>query len=511
MRCLTVITIMAAKLPGNCDFAITYGQTEATIAQWTVPADFRTNNPTLPVGYLSPEFEYAIVDEEQRPVNSGEMGELLVRGRCVALGEWERGQCVAGRTRPDNADPESRILPTGDLVRLRPDHLLEVVGRVDRQIKIHGLRVEPAEVENVIRRVPGVTDAAIAVRRAEHDAMLLAFVVGNMAADPELLNRVRRATRSGLPFHMQPTRIRIVERLPTLAGSKIDTQALLELDATAPQAEQVTGIRQSDLAEEASQRSRQAVKRAWIRTLGRPSFKTNMTFEAAGGDSLTFLSLIFAIERQLCATLPLDAFHSQLRPDEFARCVDDCLNGARNGASPRDGAPVFLFPGGGGDELNLVRFRARCAPAVRVQLLEYGAWQNWLAPGVSLDDLISDVVRQTELRAPEGPISLAGHSLGGHLAYATALELFRAGRTVDFLGILDSEAGMTPSVAFYSNPRADILSRVCSHLPGGDSIDKAVRALCQRTRRAGVRLLVRRRVLVRIAAPLRQPFRCQGI
>src|SRR6185312_8402483 len=68
-----------AVLPGTCHLAITYGQTEATIAQWFVPRDFTGDAAVLPTGYLLPEHEYAIVDEDGNPVADGDVGELVLR------------------------------------------------------------------------------------------------------------------------------------------------------------------------------------------------------------------------------------------------------------------------------------------------------------------------------------------------------------------------------------------------------------------------------------------------
>ena len=90
-----------AALPETCHLAITYGQTESTTAQWYVPRDFTADVAALPTGYLLPEHEYAILDDDGTPAAEGEVGELVLRSRFVALGEWEHGAVVAGRLRPD--------------------------------------------------------------------------------------------------------------------------------------------------------------------------------------------------------------------------------------------------------------------------------------------------------------------------------------------------------------------------------------------------------------------------
>jgi acyl-coenzyme A synthetase/AMP-(fatty) acid ligase len=127
-----------------------------------------------------------------------------------------------------------RILPTGDLVLLRQDGLLQVIGRRDRQVKIRGQRVEPAEVEDALRRVPGVADAAVAARRDREETTLLAFIVADDPGDSALLSRARSAARRVLPNYMLPARVVLVERLPLLPGGKVDDQALLAIEAAMP-------------------------------------------------------------------------------------------------------------------------------------------------------------------------------------------------------------------------------------------------------------------------------------
>jgi len=253
-----------AVLPTNLHVAITYGQTEVTVAQWFVPPGFTCDDTALPTGYLLPEHQFAIVDEDGAAVQAGESGELVLRSRHVALGTWEHGRCVVGRARPDPDAPHLRVLPTGDVVRLRRDGLLQVIGRRDRQVKIRGLRVEPAEIEDALRRVSGVADAAIVARRDGEDTSLLAFIVPGDPTDMALPDRVRAAVTAGLPNHMHPARVLLVDRMPLLPGGKVDIHALLAIDAATPGGPRIVTFRAMAVI-----RARRAFARAWLRTLAR--------------------------------------------------------------------------------------------------------------------------------------------------------------------------------------------------------------------------------------------------
>lgn len=425
-----------AVLPGASHVAITYGQTEVTAAQWFVPAGFTSNEAALPTGYLLPEHQFAVVDETGSPVGEGEIGELTLRSRYVALGTWEHGRCAAGRARSDQSEPLLRILATGDLVRLRQDGLLQIIGRRDRQVKIRGQRVEPAEIEDVLRRVSGVADAAIAARGNGEETSLLAFIVAGDPSDTALLDRARTAIRTALPSYMQPARILLADRLPLLPGGKVDEKALLAIEAATPREQ-----RPRAPAPAASLRARRAVNRAWLRTLDRRSLDADLPFEEAGGDSLRLLRFIFHLEEHCRATLPLDAFYADLRPSDFAHVLDRCLDPAPN--APEASLPLFLMPGMGKDEPRLVHFRAACAPALRIVPVDYGDWPEWVAPSFDFAALLARLLLTIEAQAPDGPIFLAGYSLGGTIAYAAAAAFSAAGRSVGFLGILDTNIAQT--------------------------------------------------------------------
>jgi acyl-coenzyme A synthetase/AMP-(fatty) acid ligase len=185
----------------------------------------------LPVGRLVPWTEFAITGPDGSPVAGDDPGELWARGRMLSLGEWRQGRCVPGSLLTDPDDPAGAILRTGDLVRLRQDGLLEFLGRVDDQIRIRGYRVEPAEVERVLRQTPGVADAALLTRRGVGDPVLVAFAV---AADDAVPATVVKAASddlsAALPAYMRPARLHVVAFLPKLPSGKFDPAALARMD-----------------------------------------------------------------------------------------------------------------------------------------------------------------------------------------------------------------------------------------------------------------------------------------
>ena len=218
-------------LPAGCHIAHAYASTEAMFgAHWFVPPDFTSTDPCLPAGYPLADQDYALIDEAGRTVAPGQPGEFVLRSRHIACGEWHDGQCVPGRMQPDPSRPGWRILRTGDLLRRGPDGMLRFVSRADRQIKINGVRVEPAEVESVLRGTPGVADAAVVPHQRGGETVLLAYVAADAQGHEALHKLLRDRLRAELPGAMRPARIILLDRMPYLPGGKIDLRALPEAD-----------------------------------------------------------------------------------------------------------------------------------------------------------------------------------------------------------------------------------------------------------------------------------------
>ena len=104
--------------------------------------------------------------------------------------------------------------------------MLRLMGRADRQVKINGVRVEPAETEAVLRAEPGVTDAAVVTSAGTVSVTLLGFVVATDADHPQLVAALRRRLAAALPSAFRPSRLTVLERLPKLPSGKVDLFAL---------------------------------------------------------------------------------------------------------------------------------------------------------------------------------------------------------------------------------------------------------------------------------------------
>ncbi len=163
------------------------------------------------------------------------MGELYIGGVAVARGYLGRPALTAQRFVPDEfgGAPGARLYRTGDLVRRTADGQLEYRGRIDHQVKLRGVRIEPGEIEAVLRSLPGVRDAAVILRRDDpDDPRLVAYLVARADRVPDA--DVRRHLPRLLPPAMVPSAFVRLGAFPLTANGKLDRAALLAVSG--PQA-----------------------------------------------------------------------------------------------------------------------------------------------------------------------------------------------------------------------------------------------------------------------------------
>ncbi|HEX3349092.1 MAG TPA: AMP-binding protein [Acetobacteraceae bacterium] len=216
------VAALRPLLPAGAMVASCYGATETIPFEYVVPADFPADSATMPCGHLRPGGTFAILDDDGCPCPDGVAGELVIRSRYNAMGEWRDGGFVRGRMLPDPADPEATMYRTGDVALVQPDGLLTVLGRIDRQVKVNSNRVDLVEVEAEIRALADITDAAVLAREVAERVEIVAFVVGGAAAA-----EIRRSLADRLPGYMLPARIVHVGRIPLLPGGKTDWRSLM--------------------------------------------------------------------------------------------------------------------------------------------------------------------------------------------------------------------------------------------------------------------------------------------
>ncbi|WP_327028805.1 amino acid adenylation domain-containing protein [Micromonospora sp. NBC_01740] len=196
-----------------------YGPTETTVIMTAHPVETPQTTDIVPIGRAMANTTVRVLDDALRLLPLGVVGELYIGGECLATGYAGRPDLTAERFVPDPyGPPGSRLYRSGDLVRMRPDGVMDFVGRADDQVKVRGYRIELGEIRAVVEEHPGVTRCAVVV----HEERLVAFHRGEA---PDLAAHCARL----LPDYMTPSLLVPVAEIPLNANGKVDRAALLNL------------------------------------------------------------------------------------------------------------------------------------------------------------------------------------------------------------------------------------------------------------------------------------------
>jgi len=217
---------LMALLPG-ARFSNVYGPAEVNQCMFhhldSPPSDERS----IPIGMAWPDTELRIVGPDSTVVEGEGRGQLLVRTETAMAGYWNRSDLneSAFLVEPVDGGLTTRWYRTGDVVERDADGLFAFVGRVDRQVKVRGVRVELEAVEAALDAVDGVT-ASAAVCVDDPEAPLVGLVETSTLDDTD---SVYRAIRGRLPPGAIPDRIVLVTSLPVTTSGKIDTVSAAQL------------------------------------------------------------------------------------------------------------------------------------------------------------------------------------------------------------------------------------------------------------------------------------------
>ena len=206
-----------------------YGPTEATVtATWTELAPGRP----VTIGVPLPTYLVVMLDPDTDAlVAPGAVGEIGIAGIGLAVGYVNRDDLTAKAFIPDflglSDNPSHRIYRTGDLGRINARREIDYLGRIDTQVKIRGYRVELAEIENVILRVPGISQAVVTKFEVEPGlAELVAYYTTFAGAAKPSQDLILETLRARLPGYMIPAFLEELDAIPMLPSDKADRKAL---------------------------------------------------------------------------------------------------------------------------------------------------------------------------------------------------------------------------------------------------------------------------------------------
>jgi amino acid adenylation domain-containing protein len=274
-------------LGAGCRILNHYGPTETTVGSCTFEVGTRLpETSTAPIGTSLPGESALVLDDLLEPVPDGVAGELCLGGAGLARGYVARPDETAERFVADPGGPAgARIYRTGDRARRLRDGNIELLGRLDDQLKLRGHRIEPGEVEARLRAHPALRDAAVAARPGpDGEPRLVAWIV---SAEPPAAAELRAFLAETLPEPMLPALTVPVPALPLTASGKVDRAALP--DPEAPTGEAYVAPRDELEAEIAA---------IWAELLAVPRIGVHDDFFALGGHSLLATQAVIRIRRR---------------------------------------------------------------------------------------------------------------------------------------------------------------------------------------------------------------------
>jgi len=293
------VRMVLENLP-DCTLINGYGPTEN--ATFTCCHAMRAGGSvpdSIPIGRPISNTRVYILDEQMRPLEPGEAGELYAAGDGVARGYLNNPEATAEKfiADPFHRTDGGRMYRTGDLARWCEDGTVEFLGRIDNQVKINGYRIEPAEIEAAIRCHRGVEDVCVVARADGNGSKrLVAYYVASMAACLSACE-LRDDLATKLPHFMVPALFVAMDSLPLSSNGKVDRAALpVPLSETPTSTEPPKTTLEQNIAD------------LWKRILQTKRIGLDDNFFDLGGDSLLLVAVHSNLQKMLHVEIPVTDF-----------------------------------------------------------------------------------------------------------------------------------------------------------------------------------------------------------
>ena len=411
-----------------------YGPTETVVGCCTY--EVRANDPetgSVPIGRPIANTSLYILDQELRKVPAGDVGELYIGGAGVARGYLNLPELTEDRFRidPFAREPGARMYRTGDLVRWREPGIFEYLGRLDEQVKLHGYRIEPGEIEAALVEHTAVRQSAAKVHIDElGNKRLVGYAVRrkNHSVSPEEL---REFLRRKLPHYMVPSSIVFLDALPLTLNGKVDRRALPAPNRECPQLKVEIIAPQNDVE-------------AKLIAIFKEAFRTEIhltdNFSDLGGDSFLAVELLLQIEQAFGIQLTIGTLFEVRSVSQLACVVE-------NPAIPRSEI-VPIQPAGSLPPF----FCVNAGPLFKALANHLGTDRPFLGltpmlpamPSYKVEDIAVEAVRVIRAYQSEGPYYVGGWSASGVVAYEVAQQLMAAGDEVSLLALFDVRNPLRP-------------------------------------------------------------------
>ncbi|MCJ1678507.1 amino acid adenylation domain-containing protein, partial [Streptomyces sp. APSN-46.1] len=331
-----LVELLRKRAGSDLEVWNTYGPTECSIDITAQPVaqDFTTG--PVPIGRPLPGLRALVLDPAGHPVPIGVAGDLYAGGVGLARGYQGRADLTAERFVPDPyGPPGSRLYRTGDLVRWREDRTLDYLGRLDHQVKVNGVRIEPGEIEASLAAHPAVSGVVVGAYAAEQDETRKQLVAHLTIRSQVTPAELRAYLRERLPDSHVPAVFSVLDTFPLTVNGKVD-RAALPAPTSAAEAGGTAHVSPRTPAEI-------LVAEVWAGLLKADRIGATDDFFALGGNSLHLTRLAARLRAASGEQISLRGLFTATTVEAQARLLG---GPAADGAADRPGAdrPVLPVP-----------------------------------------------------------------------------------------------------------------------------------------------------------------------
>jgi amino acid adenylation domain-containing protein len=434
--------IIADKLLLRCKGLYNmYGPTETTI--WSTCAQIFESDEIITIGRPINNTQIYILDSYGKLLGEGVKGEIYIGGDGVSRGYLNRPELQQEKFLPDRFSkiPGRKIYRTGDVGKFVEGGMIQYLGRNDHQIKIHGFRIEPSEIEFKLNSLEDIKESLVVVQDDDFgNSRLVAYVIanetppgGNTAKEESLLRRWRTALLDYFPFYMVPNEIIIIKEFILTDNGKIDHSRLVKAPILSEN--KLKPVRASVFEKK--------IIDIWKSSLKVEHIGLDDDFFMLGGHSMIAAQVMQKLEKETSIRLPLTALFEAPTVKKLSRYVE--LKGNNSSwkslvpIKPGDNKrPLYIVHGAG---LNVLIFHSIAKNLDKEQSV-FGLQARGLNgiddPFDNMEKIASYYIAEILDENPHGPYNLAGYSFGGVVAFEMAKQLKAMGKTVNLLGIFDT-------------------------------------------------------------------------